>query len=282
MASYLDPKNDLIFKRIFGEHPDLLMSFLNALIPLEKDRVIIGLEYLQSEQVPDNPLKKDSIVDVKCKDNRGRIFIVEMQMVWSISFRNRLLFNAGKAYVKQLKSGDKYESLQPVYSLAILNENFDNDTEDYYHHFRVGNVKNQEEVLPGLEFVLVELIKFKPQTYTERKMAILWLRFLKEVGENMKSLPEEMRENEYIYRASELCREAAFTDAELAAYEKQWDIISCEKTRVSDAENKGLGIGLEKVTINGHKMGMSIEDIAKLTGLTPEQVIEILKREKLL
>ncbi|MDR0395219.1 MAG: Rpn family recombination-promoting nuclease/putative transposase, partial [Tannerella sp.] len=34
MARYLDPKNDLIFKRIFGEHPHLLVSFLNALMPL--------------------------------------------------------------------------------------------------------------------------------------------------------------------------------------------------------------------------------------------------------
>ncbi|MDR0711701.1 MAG: Rpn family recombination-promoting nuclease/putative transposase, partial [Prevotellaceae bacterium] len=36
MARYLDPKNDLTFKRIFGEHPDLLKSFLNALMPLEE------------------------------------------------------------------------------------------------------------------------------------------------------------------------------------------------------------------------------------------------------
>jgi hypothetical protein len=28
---YLDPKNDLIFKKIFGEHPDILMSFLNSM-----------------------------------------------------------------------------------------------------------------------------------------------------------------------------------------------------------------------------------------------------------
>ena len=31
---YLDPKADLTFKKIFGKHPDLLMSLLNALLPL--------------------------------------------------------------------------------------------------------------------------------------------------------------------------------------------------------------------------------------------------------
>jgi hypothetical protein len=33
MARYLDPRNDLTFKRVFGEHPELLISFLNAVMP---------------------------------------------------------------------------------------------------------------------------------------------------------------------------------------------------------------------------------------------------------
>ncbi|MDR0700714.1 MAG: Rpn family recombination-promoting nuclease/putative transposase, partial [Tannerella sp.] len=97
MARYLDPKNDLIFKRIFGEHPNLLKSFLNALMPLKENQRIESLEYLPAEQVPDNPAKKNSIVDVRCKDNYGRQFIVEMQMLWNSSFSNRLVFNASKA-----------------------------------------------------------------------------------------------------------------------------------------------------------------------------------------
>ncbi|MDR1154764.1 MAG: Rpn family recombination-promoting nuclease/putative transposase, partial [Bacteroidales bacterium] len=86
MARYLDPKNDLPFKRIFGEHPDLLKSFLNALMPLEENQQIETLEYLPAEQVPENPGSKNSIVDVRCRDNRGRQFIVEMQMHWNNAF----------------------------------------------------------------------------------------------------------------------------------------------------------------------------------------------------
>ena len=48
---YLDPKADLTFKKIFGEHKDLLMSLLNALLPLEKDRQVESLEYLPAELV---------------------------------------------------------------------------------------------------------------------------------------------------------------------------------------------------------------------------------------
>ena len=75
---YLDPKNDLTFKRIFGEHPDLLISLLNALMPFEKGRHIKRIEYLSPE--PQIPSLKNSIVDVKCKDNEDRQFIIEMQM----------------------------------------------------------------------------------------------------------------------------------------------------------------------------------------------------------
>lgn len=65
---YLNPKADLTFKRVFGEHPDLVMSFLNALLPLQREEYITDIEYLPSEMVPDNPLCKNSIVDVRCKD----------------------------------------------------------------------------------------------------------------------------------------------------------------------------------------------------------------------
>ena len=114
MARYLDPKNDLIFKRVFGEHPDLLMGFLNALMPLPCDRLIQEIEYLPAEQVPDIIGKKNSIVDVKCKDKSGRVFIVEMQMLWTDDFMNRIVFNASKAYVRQLDKNMGYHCLESI------------------------------------------------------------------------------------------------------------------------------------------------------------------------
>jgi len=67
MAKYLDPKADLPFKKIFGEHPDLAMSLLNALLPLEKGKEITDIHYLPPERVPRTEEGKDSIVDVYCE-----------------------------------------------------------------------------------------------------------------------------------------------------------------------------------------------------------------------
>jgi predicted transposase/invertase (TIGR01784 family) len=140
----------LTFKRIFGEHPALLIKFLNAVMPFEPGRLIEEITYLPSEMIPDNPTRKYSIVDVRCRDNAKRQFIVEMQMYWDESFTNRLVFNAGKAYVRQIERGDEYHLLQPVYTLAILNKNFDYKTDRFYHHFQIVNRENTDEVIPGL------------------------------------------------------------------------------------------------------------------------------------
>ena len=64
-GKYLDPKADLTFKKVFGEHPDLVMSLLNALLPLDEGQQIEYVEYLPAELVPENPGKKNSIVDVR-------------------------------------------------------------------------------------------------------------------------------------------------------------------------------------------------------------------------
>ena len=85
MKKYLDPKADLTFKKIFGEHEDLLISLLNALLPLKEDELVEEVEYLSPELVPDNYVGKNSIVDVRCKDIMGRQFLVEMQMLWTPS-----------------------------------------------------------------------------------------------------------------------------------------------------------------------------------------------------
>ena len=277
---YLNPKADLTFKRVFGEHPDLVMSFLNALLPLQREEYITDIEYLPSEMVPDNPLRKNSIVDVRCKDNKGRHFIVEMQMIWSPEFKQRVLFNASKAYVRQMGSGGKYDLLQPVYSLNLVNDVFEPDLEEYYHYYRMVHVEHSERVINGLQLVFVELPKFTPHTYSEKKMEVLWLRYLTEIDEKTTKVPEELLENPEIKKAVTVLEESAFTPEQLLGYEKFWDIISVEKTLISSAERKGLEKGkaegriAEKYEIarNMKSANIPIESIMQFTNLSKEEI----------
>jgi predicted transposase/invertase (TIGR01784 family) len=259
---YLDPKNDIVFKRIFGEHPEILRSFLNALLPLPEDAKIVSLEYLPAEQVPHLPLLKNSLVDVRCKDQLGRQFIVEMQMNWTNAFLQRVLFNASKAYVRQLERGERYEHLQPVIGLSVLDAIFRPETETFYHHYQLAEEGRPEEIIEGLQLVFIELPKFKPDLLAE-PLRNAWLRFLQETGDA--ETPEEVRSLETdlsaqsaeIREAVQLSAEAAFTPMELDAYDRYWDIVRTERTlfagKSREAMAEGLAAGLEK----GHQEGLA-------------------------
>lgn len=253
---YLDPKADLTFKRVFGEHHDIVISFLNALLPLKDDEHIVEIEYLSPEMVPENPLSKLSIVDVCCKDNFGRQFIVEMQMAWYSEFKQRVLFNASKAYVRQIGTGDDYKLLKPVYSLNLINEVFEPNLEGYYHHYRVVHVEHSDRVIDGLQLVFIELPKFNPNNLQEKKMRALWLRFLTEIGHKTREVSEELLAVPEVEKAVKTLREAAFSDAEIRGYEKFWDAVSVEKTIRRGSEEKGHQEGFAKGLEEGIEEGL--------------------------
>ena len=155
--------------------------------------------------VPETPLHKNTIVDVRCRDNEGRYFLVEMQMLWTDSFTQRILFNASKAYVRQLGSGQQYNFLQPVYSLNLVDTVFDHETDHFYHHYQIVNLENSEEKIEGLEFVLVELPKFKPATLGQERLQVLWLRFMTEINEQLEQTPWNCRNRKKSGRLSTFC-----------------------------------------------------------------------------
>ncbi len=284
---YLDPKNDLTFKKVFGQHPHLLRSLLNALLPFSDEEAIVSLEYLPAELSPDLPLLKNTIVDVRCVDKHGRQFIVEMQVLWTDSFMNRVLFNASKAYVRQLEKGEKYKYLQPVYSLNLIDDTFDTDPSMFYHHYKIVNSENTGKQIKGLEFVFVELPKFKPQAIYQKKLQVLWLRYLTEINDNTTDIPSELLADPEVREAIECLQESAFTKNELDAYDKYWDQVRVERTIREDSHLKGKAegeqIGLEKGERTGFykaalrilQKGNTITEAAELTGLGIEIVDQL-------
>ena len=291
MGKYLDPRFDITFKAVFAEHADLIISFLNAILPLGEDELVTEVEYLPSELLPVQFDKKNSIVDVRCKDKVGRQFIVEMQMYWTDEFKQRVLFNASKAYVKQLDGGKSYRSLEPVFSLNLVNDiAFKSDK--YYHQFQVAEKGDPDQIIEGMELVFVELPKFHSEDKGVNAMMRLWLRFLTEINTKTEKAPQELLDNPLINKALSIVERSAYTDAQLETYDKIFDIIATEITlkegAFNDGEKKGraegeaigeargvekgkaVGAHNEKIE-NARKMkskGYPIEDIAEITGLS--------------
>ena len=264
MPKYLDPKADLTFKKIFGQHKHLVMSLLNALLPLPDGMEIKSVEYMPSENIPDNPGKKYSIVDVYCTDNLNRSFIVEMQSVWNTEFFSRTLFNAASLYTKQLEKGMSFGDLKDVYALCLVNdkkafEQYGGD--EYIQEYYLTNKSHpDDDRRTDISMVFVVLPNFKPQNRAVKKMHDLWLKFLTEIDEKTIDADPELIENAETKEALDLLRTSAFTDGEMLAYEKYWLDVSTEKSALqrerAEGREEGRAEGREEGRAEGEKIGI--------------------------
>ncbi len=295
-GKYLNPKADLTLKLVFGENKDLVMSLLNALLPLSEEEEIAEVEYLSPEMLPNTYGKKFSIVDVQCRDISGRRFLVEMQMYWDESFKQRVILNASKAVVKQVGEGEDYTLLQPVYSLNLINNKaFDLETDEFYHDYAIVNVEHSDRIIDGLRFVFIELPKFQPKSIMEKKMAVLWLRFLTEINEKTEVVPAELLENEATNKALRIVEKSAYNEGQMHSYENFWQSLVNERVLLASSYRKGAAEGEKKGRAEGltegekkgrkeaiHEMarnmksiGMDYNLIAQTTGLSASEIAKL-------
>ena len=287
MARYLDPKNDVVFRRIFDERPDLFIDLLNSLLPLEKGRKIESVEYIP----PEYPSTyKASAAHACCKDNFGKHFLVATEVFWSEMFERHLIHNVARTLLRPVKiKGKEGGSFLSIYGLGLINEAFDDKTTDYHHVFRITDSNNYNYEMRTMQFVLVELPKFKPSAKPEHERTNLWLRFLTEIKDQSRKAPEDLLVDANIRDAIELCEESHYTDGELGAYERCWDTIWLNhcyeaaklmeiwKERIMRSDEKATEI--KKVVLEMLKKGFDIGEISETTGLTSNE-IEELKKEK--
>lgn len=221
MARYLDPKNDVIFKRIFGEHPDLLISFLKALVPVADGGIIKDIEYISIE----TPFGLISNIVVCCTDHRKNQFTVDIEMYANVAHNKRMRF-----------STLSHSPTLPAYSLVIFN-NYLNPGDgriNFYHTYRFTCNEDRNVTLEGLVYVIIEMPKFNPESEELdklSKMATLWLRFLNEVNENTVSVDKDLLNNKFICKAVELCEIDRFTPEQIDAYNKYRDDTNRDKVK---------------------------------------------------
>ena len=93
LGKFLDPKNDIAFKKIFGteKNKDILIHFLNDVLTFKEHGHIVEVNFLKTIQDPETAAKKTSIVDILCKDQNGNIYIVEMQVAKEKGFEKKKL-----------------------------------------------------------------------------------------------------------------------------------------------------------------------------------------------
>lgn len=148
--------------------------------------------------------------------------------------------------------------------------------DEFIHNYNVVHELHSDEIINGLHFTFVELPKFQAHSIKEKKMAVLWLRFLTEIDEHTKEVPQELLDNPETSKALKTVEESAMTKDELLAYEDFWDKLGAERLLFVDSNKRsmeeGRAEGRKEVACNLLRMGMSIEDIAKATGISKEEI----------
>lgn len=238
-SRYLDPGNDVSFKKLFGteDHKPLLISFLNAILGLEGNRKIKQVELLPQEQSPLLKDLKKSILDVKCTDERNIQYIVEMQNNRVPDFAKRSQFYIANSYVMQASSGSKYVELKPVILLAIANYNLFPEKEKVVSYHKTLDVETLENDLKDMSYVFIELPKFDKQESDLKTVQDKWIYFFRN-WEKSKDIPNTVQEPELIeaYHAME---EFNWTEEEREAYIKSNIAVTDEYRRNEVAREEG-------------------------------------------
>ncbi len=255
-TKYLDPKNDVAFRKIFGseKHKDILIHFLNDILDLSGKSAVKEVTFLSPIQNPEIAYKKQSIVDVLCKDDKGVQFIVEMQIARSKGFEKRAQYYAAKAYSRQSNEGDKYYQLKEVVFIAIANCILFKDKNDYISRHVVLDKNNYEHDLKDFSFTFIELPKFKKKK-TDKLDNIIekWCQFFKYAPETLPEDVEGIIKGDVISKAYDALNQFNWSEEELIAYEQEVKRIkdneAVEEQKLDEAKVKSREEGRQEEKI---------------------------------
>jgi predicted transposase/invertase (TIGR01784 family) len=273
-AKYLNPFTDYGFKKIFGEEASkpLLIDFLNALLP-QTDK-IIDLTFKNTEQLGQTDLDRKAIYDIYCENEKGEKFIVELQKAKQNYFKERTIYYSTFPIREQAEKGEWNYNLKAVYCIGILDFTFDDyETEpeksEVVHTIKLKN-QNGKTFYDKLTFIYLEMPNFKQlETQLETRLD-KWLYFIKHL-EDFQTIPTIFAD-EVFSQAFEKAELAKFGQVELANYENSLKIYRDLKGVIDTAFDEGINEGVLKVAKNAKQMGLKIEDIIKLTGLSKEEI----------
>ena len=173
----LTPKNDIIFKKIFGTDGNevILKDFLSSIIeePIKEIKVEKDMK-LEKEDLND----KVGILDIKAKLDNGVQVNVEMQVVNQQNMEKRTLFYWGKLYTGSIHEGETFYGLKNTITINLLDFNYF-DTKEYHTKWHIVEDKEKDKILTDvLEIHFIELKKFIKEEKKPENKKEEWLYFL--------------------------------------------------------------------------------------------------------
>jgi len=287
---FVDPKNDVAFRKIFGDEnkKDILISFLNNILEFAgTNKEIVDITIKNPYQVPKLKELKETILDIKAVDKRNIHYIIEMQMFHTTAFEKKVLYYVSKAYYQQLNRAEDYPKLNQVIFLGFLNFKLFNENPDYTTRHLILDEKTNENHFQDFELNFVELPKFTKTLEELKDIKDKWIYFVKNAGD-MTMIPKEMENPKELREAFETANQMSWSKDELDAYDARGIYIQDERGRIEYALEEGEKIGMEKGKQLGIDIGKDektremaktmkndgepIEKISRYTGLSKKEI----------
>jgi predicted transposase/invertase (TIGR01784 family) len=271
---FADPKNDIAFKKIFGDEnkTEVLISFLNSILDFKDTKQIKSLTIANPYQVPKIKDLKNTILDIKAINQDDEEFIVEMQVEDDKNFAKRSLYYTSKSYVNQIKKAEQYKELKKVYFIGILDFAIFN-TPHYLSQHLILDSKTLNHELKDFEFNYIELKKFNLSLQECDSIAKKWIYFINN-AENLTLIPKEYEDIEEFRLAFEAVKIYQWSEKELEVY----DYMSMQKgKRISEletAESKGMQKGIEQGIEQGEQ-NKAIEIAKNLLDVLDNETISL-------
>jgi predicted transposase/invertase (TIGR01784 family) len=297
LKDILDPKVDFIFKKVFGseKHKEILIAFLNSVFGnkgTEEEIVNISIENPEIDK--DWEDDKFSRLDIKATTSNDNKVNIEIQLKNQYNMKKRTLYYWSKLYESQMKSGDPYNNLERAVTINILNFTYLKEN-DRYHNAYVLKEKETNEMLTNLEEIhFIELPKLDESefesiedidTKSKEDDLVSWALFLKNPqSEVMKMLEERIEE---LKEAAERLEVLSHDEETREIYESRQKAIHDQITNIQEAakeareegKKEGIEEGRKKekreTAENLIKIGLSIEEIQKATGLSKQEIEEL-------
>ena len=106
---------------------------LEGLVTVLLGEQIHIIEILESEGNQESPEDKFNRVDIKARNSKDEIIIVEIQLTRELYYLERILYGVAKAITEHISLGDMYDKVKKVYSINILYFDLGQGSDYLYH-----------------------------------------------------------------------------------------------------------------------------------------------------
>ena len=227
----MKPKNDYVFKRIFGDerNSDILISFLESVLKIH----ILKVNILNSELPKINVSDKKSILDVRATINDNTQIDIEIQLSRTMYMPERSLYYWSKMYCEQLNISEKYSKLQKTICINIVDFQA-TEKEGYHSIYKIKEIEDNYLLTDLLEIYFLELTKL--DKYTKDESLYNWLKFIS--GDSREEMVEVAKTNDNIDKAFEILENISLSKEERALYLSREMAIHDEATKLDEAKKE--------------------------------------------